>query len=146
MLFSFKTLFVFFSVLLIGSVSVWFYFTNKTVVDTGRDVTFQDIAHRDDATSGKSTVGDYTLQSMTYVKEHIRKLSAYADRHTRSYYTCDKVYLVFPNGFKQLEDDYDVTDTSSIQRSDVPVRSELYENNRELDTDHDGYVCERPAS
>lgn len=144
MSFSFKMLF--FSVLLIGLVSAWFYFTNRTVVDTGQDVTLQGIAHRDDATSGQSTVGNYTVRSMTYSKEHVRKLSAYADRHTRSYYMCEKVYLVFPNGFKQLEDDYDVTDTSSIQRSDVPVRAELYENNRELDTDHDGYVCERSAS
>lgn len=144
MSFSFKMLF--FSVLLIGLVSAWFYFTNRTVVDTGQDVTLQDIVHRDDATSGRSTVGDYTVQSMTYSKEHVRKLSVYANRHTRSYYTCEKVYFVFPNGFKQLEDDYDVTDITSLQRSDVPVRAELYENNRELDTDHDGYVCERPAS
>lgn len=146
MSFSFKRLFFFFSVLLIGLVSAWFYFTNRTVVDTGQDVTLQDIVHREGVTSGRSTVGDYTVQSMTYSKEHVRKLSVYADRHTRSYYTCEKVYLVFPNGFKQFEDNYDVTDTSSIQRSDVPVRSELYENNRELDTDHDGYVCERSAS
>lgn len=146
MSFSFKRLFFFFSVLLIGSVSAWFYFTNRMVVDTGQDVTLQDIVHRDGVASGQSTVGDYRVQSMTYLKEHVRKLSAYADRHTRSYYTCEKVYLVFPNGFKQFEDDYDVTDTSSIQRSDVHVRSELYENNRELDTDHDGYVRERPAS
>lgn len=102
-------------------------------------------AKTDQDTVTRRSVGDYTTQTITYSKANLRRINAYADRHTRSYRSCKLVYTVFPKGFKQDETDYDMTKNGASQRSDVPVRATLYENNRHLDTDHDGYVCEKPV-